>query len=272
MTTPRAVSVAILKGGVGKSTIAVNLADRLAHRGHNVLFVDLDPNGHATEGLVPDAYRAEVHIGNVLLDQTPVREIIRETDYFDVLPSNQELEEVENAIKNGNVIAPYTQLKRKVVNPVLGTAYDYIVTDSGAYRGLLSDSALVATGNIIIPVQAREEVLEGLQKTFEDQVFDLQTEVGLDIIAIVPNDFSSANSEERRIIEELNAEFREYLPSFAQMEMLESSPGPGIRHRIAFSRAYREQMPLGRYDPENDQLERLDELARIVETGGVQHE
>ena len=268
--SPSAHSVAILKGGVGKSTIAVNLTERLAARGHEVLFVDLDPNGHATKGLgLRDAYNSDDHLGDVLLDDTELSDVIQPTDYgFDVLPSNDALERVEQDIKHGNVLNPYTRFKKKVVEPLLGEQYDHIITDSPAYRGLLSDMALVGTGSIIIPLIATSEAYAGFEQTVEKQVSELHREIGLDITAIVPNDFDSSNRNEHELIEDLNDDFADKLPPFASLDMLETSPGPGIRHRIAFSRAYDAGQPLAYYDPDNDQLERLDQIAAMIEQDG----
>src|SRR6056297_841657 len=98
-TEPRAVDVVILKGGVGKSTISMNLARQLADQ-HRVLFADLDPNGHATNGLgFEDAYQSDINIGDVVLDQgdATLDDLIRQTEFgFDLLPSSYTLEDVEN--------------------------------------------------------------------------------------------------------------------------------------------------------------------------------
>lgn len=106
---------------------------------------------------------------------------------------------------------------------------------------------------------------------FTQQIQPLRQEFDLTILAIVPNDLSGDN-EERRIIGDLeNSSFAKHLPAFARSTHFDQngSPGPGLRERIAFRRAYREGKPLAQYDPENDMLERLDELAVIVEQGGV---
>ena len=109
MTTtakPRAASISILKGGVGKSTIAVNLVDRLATNDSSVLFIDLDPNGHASVGLgFKEAYQAEVDIGDILLnsDDTALEEAIYSTDLgFDILPSSNNLEMVEDQLRSAS--------------------------------------------------------------------------------------------------------------------------------------------------------------------------
>lgn len=271
-TGPRAVSVAILKGGVGKSTIAVNLTDRLAAHGNQALFIDLDPNGHASKGLdLREDYEADIDIGDVIYGDATLDDVIVQPGYgFDVIPSNDNLEFVEDQLRNDGF--GITKLKKEIVDPLLGDKYDYIVTDSPAYRGMLADSALVATGNIILPLTATSESISGFEQTIQKQVADLRSEIGLEILAIVPNDYSGANRNEAELIDELNDDFSEYLPPFARRKMLKTSPGPGIRHRIAFSRAYDEGMPLSAYDPDNDQIERLDQLAASVEQGGVKND
>lgn len=268
---PRAVSVGILKGGVGKSTIAINLAERLGARGHSVLFVDVDPDGHGSFALgYEEEYSNSDHLGTVLFDDGAFEDAIFETDYgFDILPSNEQLRPVERRIADS--MMPYLKLKEGLIEPLLGSAYDYIVIDTAAMQGKLSDTAPIATGNVIIPITATEEVINGFEKTYREQINEIKQQMDLNVLAIVPNDFASRNSEERKLIEDLEQDFSEQLPGFADSDLFDddSSPGPGIRHRIAFSRATGEDKPLAVYDPENDQIPRLDQLADIVERGST---
>jgi chromosome partitioning protein len=208
----RAVSVSLQKGGVGKTTLAINLADALAARGHDVLLVDLDQQGNATEGVgLKAAYKADSpHVGDLLTDTDPVdaEAVIREREAFDVLPAH-------------------------------------------------------------VPLLMSEPSVSGFERMWEQQIRPIREEVGIDLLAIVPNDLSG-NNEEKRIITNLeDSPFSAFLPAFSRSDEFEASPGPGIRHRIAFSRAWREGKTLREYDPDNDMLARLDALARIVEEGGV---
>jgi len=284
--TPRAVSVSILKGGVGKSTIAVNLTDRLAARGNDVLFVDLDPNGHASMGLgFKDAYHDDQDIGGLLFDDGDAapEDVIYGTDYgFDVLPSSNNLEDVEDGLRNATM--GDVRVRNNVIDPLLGDAYDYIVTDSPAYRGKLTDNALIATENIIIPLVPGNEALAGFQRTMERQIKPLREYIDLDILSIVPNRLSQRidqQNNDRVLVEKLNQmdTLSKYVPEFARLSDDEFDridrgdvsplPKPGLRDRGAFTDAFGESKPLGHYDPENDQLEHLETLARIVENGGV---
>jgi chromosome partitioning protein len=264
----RAVSVSLQKGGVGKTTIAINLADALAADGKDVLLVDLDQQGNATEGVgLKEQYEAKSpHIGDVLTDDNSVdaEEIIVDRDRFDVIPAHIDLDEIADRIRNSTFGMLW--VRRRIVEPLLDTEYDYVVIDSPPSLGPLSDAALIGAGHAIVPLLMSEPSVSGFERMWDQQIIPIRNEVDLELLAIVPNDLSG-NNEERRIIEDLeNSPFDEYLPEFGRSDHFDDSdsPGPGIRHRIAFSRAWREGQTLREYDPNNDMLERLDQLADIV--------
>lgn len=269
----RAVSVSLQKGGVGKTTVAINLADALATRGNDVLLVDLDQQGNATEGVgLKDAYETDdANVTDVLTDNDPVdvREIIRTREGFDVVPAHVDLDETAEKIRNSTFGMLW--VRRRIVEPLLDEEYDYIVIDSPPSLGPLSDAALIGAGHVIVPLLMSEPSVSGFERMWEQQIVPIRNEVDLELLAIVPNDLSG-NNEERRIITNLEeSPFEEYLPEFGRSGEFDSSPGPGIRHRIAFSRAWRDGRTLREYDPDNDMLDRLDELARIVENGEIDH-
>lgn len=286
----RAVAVCNLKGGVGKSTIAVNLVDRLSSRGHKTLFVDLDPNGHASTGL---GFNDEYYSGDrdklddVIFPDGDLgpRDIIYQTDFgFDIIPSHKSLETTEDKIKNSKY--PNILFKKEIIEPLLESEYNYIVFDCPAYRGKLNDNALIGTENVIIPITPGSENKNGFYRMLKREINPIRERIDLDILAIVPNMIErtmSNNNPHRELIEELNTNdsLADKLPSFARVSKEEfrrmdngglgKNPKPGLRQRNTFSKSYRKGMPLSHFNPENDQIERLDELANIVETGKIEN-
>ncbi|GGL39814.1 chromosome partitioning protein ParA [Halarchaeum grantii] len=269
---PRAVTVALQKGGVGKTTVAINVAERLDARGHDVLLVDLDQQGNATEGVgLEEYYEADANLGDVwdADSDVEIHDLIRHTEWMDVIPSHRDLDEVENQLRTSAY--GVTRVRNYIIDPLLGDEYDYIIIDSPPSIGPLSDSALVGTEHVLVPLKMREASISGFQRMVEQQLQPLRNEGGIDVhvLALVPN-ILEGDGEEKRIIRDIeDSPWADRLPKFARSEQFDESPGPGLRKRVAFGRAYREGKPLAAYDPENDQLPRLDELADIVERGDV---
>ena len=153
------VALANQKGGVGKTTTAVNLAACLAEQGKRILLVDLDPQGNATIGVGVD--RGAVKTGTYeILSGTDAADAIVSTDTerLDLLPSTIDLAGAE--IELVSAFARETKL-RAALQP-MRARYDFIVIDSPPSLGLLTINALAAADEVIVPIQCEYYALEGL--------------------------------------------------------------------------------------------------------------
>jgi len=158
--------VANQKGGCGKTTTAVNLAAALANLGHRVLIIDLDPQGHATIGLGCDPEGPDKTIYDVLTrEQVPISRVIVSTSKkgLNLVPSNILLSGVEFEL--ATLYGREYVLARQVEQ--LGQAYEMCVIDCSPSLSLLTLNALVASTDVIIPVQTQYYALEGLRQLLE---------------------------------------------------------------------------------------------------------
>jgi chromosome partitioning protein len=157
----RVIAIANQKGGVGKTTTAVNLGASLAALEQRTLIIDLDPQGNATSGLGVDAGGLKGSLYGVLLDGVPVGSAVRRgvhLPYLDVLPATQDLVGVEVELMG----LPDALLRlREALGPVRDL-YDYVLLDCPPSMGLLTLNALAAATSVIIPVQPEYFALEGL--------------------------------------------------------------------------------------------------------------
>jgi chromosome partitioning protein len=157
----RIYALANQKGGVGKTTTAVNLGAYLAHSGMRVLLIDIDPQSNATSSLGFDKNDLPLSIYDVLINNTPIAEIILLTDHFclELVPSSPALAGAE--VEMISLLAR-EHLLRKAIAPVV-ERYDYILIDCPPSLGLLTINALTAAKDgVIIPVQCEYLALEGL--------------------------------------------------------------------------------------------------------------
>jgi chromosome partitioning protein len=251
------ICVTNAKGGTGKTTIAINVAGALNERGWDVLFVDLDPQGNATEGLgLLDAYdAAPPTLFDVLTDPERrglITDIVVEHDEMDVVPSNIDMLQAERELTIADLAARASDADG--VDPAALTSfgvnvtpemaagghaldtldralseldreYDYVIVDSPPFYGNLTDTGLYAARTVLVPALA-EASSERAIELLIDQLAALAAATGIDVetLGVVANRVENTSEDETML-----QWFREVFPDDPVWE---------VRKRVALQRAF----------------------------------
>jgi chromosome partitioning protein len=248
----RVITIANQKGGVGKTTTAVNLAASLAIHGSRVLVIDLDPQGNASTALGVE-HRSEVpSIYNALVDEMPLAETavkVEEQDNLWCVPATIDLAGAE--IELVSLVARESRLKR-ALEAFDRTTVDYILVDCPPSLGLLTVNALVAADEVMIPIQCEYYALEGLGQLLRNvDLIKAHLNPELNVSTILLTMYDARTRLASQVADEVRAHFGETVlhtviprsvrvseaPSYGQSVM---TYDPGSSGALAYTAAARE--------------------------------
>ena len=231
----KVISITNQKGGVGKTTSAINIAYFLAKMGLRTLLIDFDPQGNATSGLGIDKSQLETTMSDVISGEKTLRDIIVDTGFagLKLAPSTPILANTE--VELANAKGRFSRLKNAIEN--VRNDFDYVILDSAPSLSLLTVNGFIASDYLVLPVQAEFYAMEGLGQLLESmKLVRKGMNPNLELLGVLPTMVDSRTTLSGQVYEEI----KKFFPG-----KVFSTPIP---RNIRLAEAPSHGVPVGIYD------------------------
>ena len=246
----KAICITNQKGGVGKTTTAVNLCYYLAKEKIRVLLVDFDPQGNATSGLGVDKEDLKATMTEVMLGTAALSDVIVKTKYknFDLAPTTPQLANAEIELTKMN--KKFVQLRDNLKK--VSKDYDYIIIDSPPSLSLLTVNGMIASNYLLLPVQTEFYALEGVAQLLESMKLVRKVNPGLKLLGVVATMYDKRTSLSIQVLAEIKKYFKD--------RTFETT----IPRNVRIAEAPSHGVPVGDYDRFSKGAKAYKELAKEV--------
>lgn len=247
----KVIAIANQKGGVGKTTTAVNLSACIAELGKKVLLIDIDPQGNSTSGLGFNKSSIKQSVYDALVNEVPVEQIIVDTQIstLKLLPATIQLAGAE--IELVSIMSRETRLK-KVIEKIK-YAFDYVLIDCPPSLGLLTINSLTASNSVLVPIQCEFYALEGLSQLMNTvTLVQKNLNPSLTLEGVVLTMFDARTNLSIQVVDEVKSHFRHKVYQTI------------IPRNVRLSEAPSHGKPVILYDPKSRGAEVYCELAKEV--------